>query len=95
MCASEGARPRTSLGSDSVRLEEAFQLGDVNAPDSAEPESSRDLAPPEHPIQLGTGDVEEFRRVSKIGYFAFRSRFPTSRNDVLDIVAPTIERWTL
>jgi hypothetical protein len=39
--------------------------------------------------------VEEFRRLSKISYFSFRSRVPTSRNDALDIVAPTVEGWAL
>jgi len=76
---------RETSRSDSVRLEEEFQLGDVNAPHSVDLESSREFAPPEHPIQPGTGNVEEFGRVSKISYFAFPSRFPTSRDHALDI----------
>jgi hypothetical protein len=65
----------SSLGFVWFRLEKTFQLGEVNAPDSADLESSRKFVPPEHSIQLGTGDVEIFRRVRKISYFAFRSRF--------------------
>ena len=69
--------PSTELGSVHVRLGEAFQLVEVDAPDSADLKSSRELALFEHPIHRNSGEAKEFRRVGDSTYFGSLRRSPT------------------
>ena len=70
--------PPTSPDSLCAGLNEAFQLAEFNAPESADPESSGELAPLDHPIQPIPGHAEEFRRLAKINYLVFLRHVPTS-----------------